>query len=52
MIIDTNKNGIWDTGNYAKKEQAERIYYDKTIITIKAYWDIEQSINLENIIKY
>ena len=50
VITDTNKNGIWDTGNYVKKEQAERIYYDKTIITIKAYWDIEQSINLENIL--
>lgn len=50
IITDTNKNGIWDTGNYTKKEQAERIYYDKTIITIKAYWDIEQSINLENIL--
>lgn len=50
IIEDLNNNGIWDTGNYANKIQAEPIFYDKTIISIKAYWDIEQSISIDNII--
>jgi len=50
IIEDTNNNGKWDTGNYQKGLQAERIYYDKTNISIKAYWDIEQSVDMDRII--
>lgn len=50
VIVDSNQNATWDTGNYLKNKQAERVYYDKNIIIVKAYWDIEQSINIENII--
>jgi hypothetical protein len=50
VIEDINNNGVWDTGNYSQKIQPEPIYYDKTVISIKAYWDIEQSISIDNII--
>jgi uncharacterized protein (DUF2141 family) len=50
IIEDLNNNGTWDTGDYTKKIQAEPIFYDKTIISIKAYWDIEQGISIDNII--
>ena len=49
IIFDSNRNGRWDTGNYFTKTQTEpRYYFDKTI-SIKANWEIEESINLDEI---
>lgn len=50
IIEDLNHNGIWDSGNFNKREQAERVFYVKQEIIVKAYWDIEQRIDLNNII--
>ncbi|MCG9879502.1 MAG: Ig-like domain-containing protein [Bacteroidia bacterium] len=50
VVEDTNKNRKWDTGNIEKRTQAEKVYYDKTELNIKAYWDIEQTISIDNII--
>jgi hypothetical protein len=50
LIEDRNKNRKWDNGHFKKRLQPEPIFYKKEVITIKAYWDIEQSINIENII--
>ncbi|GHA35852.1 hypothetical protein GCM10007103_16620 [Salinimicrobium marinum] len=38
-IYDTNKNGIWDTGNYLEKEQPEEIIYFPDLLDIRANWD-------------
>lgn len=35
VIADTNKNKKWDTGDYSKKIQPEKVYYFDKIITIK-----------------
>ncbi|MDO4159456.1 MAG: Ig-like domain-containing domain [Prevotellaceae bacterium] len=40
MFIDSNKNGIWDTGEYAKGMQAETTYYYPESIECKAKWDL------------
>jgi hypothetical protein len=49
IIFDSNKNGRWDTGNFFTKSHAEsRYFFDKTI-SIKANWEIEESINLDEI---
>lgn len=40
-IIDENKNNQWDTGNFEKRIQAEKIIYYKNSITIRANWDVE-----------
>lgn len=46
VIYDDNKNGIWDTGNYIEKRQAEEvIYYSKTI-DVRANWDVDQDFIL------
>ena len=45
IIIDENKNGIWDTGNYLENKQAENIIYSNEAIKVRANWDIQQSIN-------
>ena len=42
---DNNNNGIWDTGNFAEKQQAENVYYYPGRFELKALWDIEQNWN-------
>jgi hypothetical protein len=50
VILDRNNNGIWDNGNLNKRIQPEAVYYHNQSITIKAYWDIEQSIEIDKLI--
>ena len=40
--VDSNGNGVWDTGNYSARLQPERVYYFPQPIRVKAKWDIEQ----------
>ena len=47
VIEDRNKNGKWDTGNYRRKEQPERIYTLDKEITIRGFWDIEEDLDLD-----
>jgi hypothetical protein len=42
-IIDRNGNGKWDTGNYLKKIQPERVIYFKSELNVRANWEIEMS---------
>ncbi len=46
LVIDSNENGIFDTGNYAKKLQPEMVYYNPNEFALKANWDVEQSWNV------
>ncbi|MDR0962259.1 MAG: Ig-like domain-containing protein [Mediterranea sp.] len=46
LIIDTNKNGVWDTGNYANKIQPEMVYYYTQVLELKANFDLTQDWNL------
>jgi uncharacterized protein (DUF2141 family) len=39
-FVDTNGNGIWDTGNYDEDLQAEPLYYFHEQIECKAKWDV------------
>ena len=50
FIEDLNKNGVWDRGSLQKRIQAERVFYHNQVIIIKAYWDVEQTIDLNKII--
>ncbi len=44
IIHDENNNGNWDTGNYIKNKQAEKVEYYLNPIKVRANWDLE--INL------
>lgn len=44
MIKDENNNGNWDTGNYNKKQQPEKVEYYINPIKIRANWDLEISL--------
>ena len=54
MFIDSNRNGIWDTGDYAADRQPEKTYYYPDKIECKAKWDltltwnpVSRSLNLQ-----
>lgn len=43
-IFDTNENGKWDTGDYLKNIQPERIlYYNMEEIKVKSNWEIKEN---------
>lgn len=44
LIKDSNQNGQWDTGNYDRKIQAEATYLYTKTITIRAGWDLEETL--------
>lgn len=39
VIFDANGNGIWDTGNYLKRIQPEKVSYYPDVIEIRANWE-------------
>lgn len=43
-IIDSNKNGKWDTGDYLKNVQPERIVYHPKKIELRANWDWDETL--------
>ena len=47
VIYDTNKNGKWDTGNYLKKIQPERISYYPEMLDIRANWEEQYTFTLK-----
>lgn len=44
IIIDENKNNVFDYPNLITKKQAEKIYLHPTIISIKQNWEIKDLI--------
>ena len=47
VIYDDNANGIWDTGDYLAKKQAEEIIYFLKQVDVRANWDVEQEFGLD-----
>ena len=45
-FIDSNGNGVWDTGNYAEDRQAEAVFYYPKEIEAKAKWDLKLNWNV------
>lgn len=41
IIVDENRNGKWDTGNYLKNIQPENILYDPEQINVRSNWDLD-----------
>lgn len=48
IIFDSNKNGIWDTGNYFSHQQPERIEYYSELIDIRKGWDAKVIWKIDN----
>ncbi|OED38361.1 hypothetical protein AB832_04680 [Flavobacteriaceae bacterium (ex Bugula neritina AB1)] len=47
VIFDANKNGKWDTGNFLKGIQPEKVVYYPQIIEVRANWELKQTFVLE-----
>ena len=47
VILDTNYNGKWDTGEYLKNIQPEEVLYHDEKIKVRSNWDIEVNFNVE-----
>jgi|ERR1035437_636193 uncharacterized protein (DUF2141 family) len=41
LIFDANNNGKWDTGDYYKHIQPEKVTYCKEIFNVRANWDVD-----------
>lgn len=50
FVKDTNNNGKWDRGILTERLLPEEVYYFEKPITIKSFWDIEQSIQVSNLL--
>ena len=49
ILFDINNNSKWDTGNYWKKLQPEKVVARKQTLQIRANWDNELRIDLKDI---
>jgi uncharacterized protein (DUF2141 family) len=50
IIRDTNRNNVWDNGDYQTQLQPEKVFYYLEILTLRAYWDLEQTIDLKKFV--
>jgi len=48
VIFDTNKNRKWDTGNYLKSIQPERVIFYRETVATRSNWDIEVEWDLDD----
>ena len=49
ILFDSNKNGKWDTGNYWKKIQPERVVARKETFNVRPNWENELTIDLKTL---
>ncbi|MDX1315091.1 MAG: hypothetical protein R3356_06285, partial [Eudoraea sp.] len=47
LILDANGNEKWDTGNYLKKTQPERVIYYSKALEVRANWELEEIFTVE-----
>ena len=45
-FCDENDNGLWDTGDYSSKRQPEKVFVFPKNISIRAYWDLEETFKI------
>ncbi len=48
VIFDSNGNGKWDTGNYLKRVQPEKVSYYPNVIEVRANWEIDQTFIIQD----
>lgn len=48
VIVDKNKNGKWDTGNFFKKHQPEAVFYYPKTADVRANWEVELDWTVED----
>jgi hypothetical protein len=51
LIDDKNKNGVWDNGDVFNRIEPEVVGYIKDKVVLRAYWDLELLIDVQQILK-
>ena len=49
LFVDSNHNGIWDTGDFAAGQQGEMVYYYPEKMECKAKWEVDNHWNTSRI---
>ena len=49
IIVDANNNNRWDTGSYLRHLQPEQSFESGKVIEIRANWDVNQSLMLDEL---
>lgn len=42
-FIDTNRNGVWDTGDLSTRRHAEEVFYYSKKLSLRANWEFEET---------
>lgn len=48
VIVDSNGNGVWDSGDFASQLQPEKVVYLDKTLDIRANWDFEEELTIDN----
>ncbi|MDE6316852.1 MAG: Ig-like domain-containing protein [Muribaculaceae bacterium] len=48
-FVDSNRNGVWDTGSISEKRQPEDVYYYPKKLSVKKNWDLNQTWNINEL---
>ncbi len=48
VIFDKNSNQKWDTGDYLKKLQPEKVSYYPDTVEVRANWELEQTFRIRD----
>ncbi len=48
-FIDSNRNGVWDTGDIKSHLQPETVYYYNKKLTLRANWEFEETWDLTKV---
>lgn len=46
VVEDSNSNQQWDSGDYHRKIQPEKIFYFPKPLSIRGYWELEESFQI------
>jgi hypothetical protein len=47
IIYDINSNGVWDTGNYLKHRQPEKVVRINKVFEIRPFFDTIETLELK-----
>ena len=48
VILDSNQNKVWDTGNYPLKIQPEQVLWFREPIKLRPNWDFKVTLRFKN----
>lgn len=48
VIVDSNKNEKFDTGNFLLKQQPEKVYLFEKEIDVRANWEVNETLQIPN----